>query len=119
MDYLYPQRDVYLYCLPYHPMKNPAGDFRFLSLKKVNCNFDFKAGETVLLMYRKSKYTPPGIIGFCTVAGGLLKTREIPQEDRKYIYDRNYLQLPVEKIQCGASKNIMNEDVIIFLTFNE
>lgn len=120
MYYLYPNRSVYLYCLPYHPITNDAEDFRYLSIKKMNsyynnpyCNFE--QGETVLLLYRKSKHLPPGIIGFCHVAGALTKTSDIPREERKYIYDRSMLQLPVHKIRCSIEKNIMDEELLYAL----
>jgi len=114
MYYLYPTSNAYIYCLPYHPVKKDASDFRYLSIRKVG-DTRFTIGETILLLYRKGKTTPPGIIGFCKVAGELTKAREIPAEEQKFCFDRTYLQLPVSNLQCGVSSNMIDEDVMYSL----
>ncbi len=104
----------YLYVLPEHPIKKSEVDFQYLSVKKINKYFDFKVGEKIFLLYRKSKTTAPGIIGFCYVAGQPVRVRDICKEKRYLCYNRSFWQLPVKDIQCGI-KNIISEEILYSL----
>ena len=110
-----PTHNAYLYCLPEHPMKKDASAFRYLSIKKVRKYNCFTIGETILLLYRKNKYGPSGIIGFCKVAGELTKVSELLEQEKDYCFNSSYLQLPVNELQCCISINIMDEDVLYSL----
>lgn len=112
MSLLFPNRCAYIYCLPYHPMSKDAEDFRYLSIKKIGKYSTFEIGSTVLLLFRKSKITPPGILGYCQISGKLTKTSLIPEHEKELIYDRNLLQLPVNNIRCSVISNIIDEDVL-------
>lgn len=102
----------YLYVLPDHPMRKSESEFKYLSVKKIS--FPVKAGEKVFLLYRKSKKTVPGIIGFCLIAGNPKRVRRIPKEKRHLCFNRSYWQLPVKEIQCGL-RNIIDEEVLYSL----
>ena len=104
----------YLYVLPEHPMKKNADDFQYLSVKNINLYFDFKIGEKIFLLYRKSKKNVPGIIGFCYVAGQPIRVRDIPKKSRHLCFNRSFWQLPVKEIQCGT-RNIISEEVLYSL----
>jgi len=115
MPFSYPSLSAYLYCLPEHPVKKDASDFKYLSIRKAKIYTEFKIGETIFLLYRKSKQTVPGIIGYCKVAGKLTKVSDINKEDQKLCYCKSSLQLPVSDIECAVSRNIMDEDVLYSL----
>lgn len=115
MFYLYPTNSAYIYCLPQHPLRKDAPDLHYLSIRKVGKNTRFTTGETILLLYRKNKYVPPGIMGFCRVAGNLMKVSDIPEAEQKYCYNRAYLQLPINNFQYTISRNIIDEDVLYSL----
>ena len=104
----------YLYVLPEHPMRKKASDFRYLSVKKIDKYFNFKVGEKIFLLYRKSKKEVPGIIGFCYVAGQPIRVRDISKEERHLCFNRSFWQLPVKKIRCGT-RNIISEEVLYSL----
>jgi len=111
----------YIYVLPEHPMKRSAEDFQYLSVKKIDKYklLDFKVGEKIFLMYRKSKENAPGIIGYCYVAGQPIRVRDIPKEKRHLCYNRTLKQLPVKDVACGT-RNIISEEILYSLpSFNE
>lgn len=96
-------------------MKRSADEFKYLSIRKPAKYPQLRTGETILLLYRKNYYAPPGIIGFCRVAGELTKVSNITREEQIYCINKSYLQLPVNGIQCGVTKNIIDEDVLYSL----
>lgn len=115
MIFSYPPRKAYLYCLPEHPLKRDSDTFKFLSIKKAGKFPRFEIGDTVFLLYRKDKLSKPGIIGYCTVTGKLTKASDIPIEERVFCFDKCLLQLPVDDIKCGITKNIIDEDLLYSL----
>ena len=117
MCYLRNTSNVYLYCLDEHPMKQDADKFKYLSVRKVAKYRIFTSGETVLLLFRKNKYAPPGIIGFCTITGPLKKLSEISLQERYLCREHSMLQLPVADIQCSVSMNIIDEEVLYSLPY--
>ena len=115
MIFSYPPQNAYLYCLPEHPLKRDADKFKFLSIKKAGKFPRYEIGDIVFLLYRKNKQAKPGIIGYCTITGELTKASNIPIEKRDLCFDKCLLQLPVDNIRCGITKNIMDEDLLYSL----
>ncbi len=50
MLFSYPSLSSYLYCMPDHPVKKEAVDFKYLSIRKDNTYNEFKVGETIFLL---------------------------------------------------------------------
>lgn len=102
----------FLYVLPEHPMSRVAEDFKYLSVRKVPQQM--KLGGKIFLLYRKSKKNPPGIIGYCDIAGPAIRVRDIPKEERHLCYNRSLWQIPVKDIRC-AIYNIIDERTLYAL----